>query len=166
MHRWCLHAQLVSPNPLILALLFLNWFPCLKCIPWWGSPFGVFGLSTPPQNFQRRQRPLSRVGGWRCRTSYDSCVPQSDGTHCSFSRGGSACCRTSRSGGARFSSLRGGGAQQCTFSLSCHGWRNQKSKLTPPLKCHSSKTRNQITNSLYRHFTKKNSFQGHLRLCM
>ncbi len=43
----------------------------------------------------------------------------------------------------------------------------QKSKLTPPIKCKSSKTRNQITNStFYRHFTKKNSFQGHLRLSM
>ncbi len=29
MHCWCLHAQLASPNPLTLALLSLNWFPCL-----------------------------------------------------------------------------------------------------------------------------------------
>ncbi len=47
-----------------------------------------------------------------------------DGTRCSFSRGGSTCCRTSRSGGAHFSSLYGGGAQQCTLSLSCRSQRD------------------------------------------
>ncbi len=64
-HRWCLHAQLVYPNPLTLALLFLNWFPCLKCFPWWGLLFGVFGLHTPPQNSQRRRRPLRCLQRWR-----------------------------------------------------------------------------------------------------
>lgn len=41
-----------------------------------------------------------------------------EGAHCSFSRGGSTCCRTSQGGATHFSSLHGGGAKQYTHTQS------------------------------------------------
>ncbi len=124
MHRWCLHTQLASPNPLPLALL-----------PWTDSP--VQSASHDENRFlvclgcvhhhrtsrgHRVHDGVSRGGSWGSGARY--CVPWNDCSRCSFSRGGGACCRTFRSSGTRCSSLHGDGALQYTFSPSCHGQRN------------------------------------------
>ncbi len=80
MHRWCLHAQMVSPNQLTLALLFLNWFPCLQNFPNGELLYGVFGLHTLlpklqsqrclQKDLQRWQLRLQNLQRLRCRSRF------------------------------------------------------------------------------------------------